>query len=430
MWNSYWSGRSRRDIPQVNYNESSGEEDEFDSPLVSPTRPPQTRAGSPVDLAVPTLCDNVDEELEAVSQVLSNVGHTHTFRRTRPQIRPDPEGTANPAKADEGKDDSQRELEEEVEEGHIVGGADSCEVSEDNQPAAMANYDQQNENDDDGAIQNARDCKLPFNKENIKLWFSLIESKMMFAGIKKQWSKRQVLVQLIPPDIHTDFIPFLQMQETEAGALAYYDFKMAIIGQFGPKQADNFDKAISRVLTGKPSELGRRILNDICPKPKPLEGCCCAATVLGIWRRSLPTAVRNAIADLDFTATTYQQVFERADNVYASNAASTPVVAAIGRAEVSAASRGRGNRGGGSGSGRGGQSGRGNRGGGAGGRGGGRGPRHEDNPPQNACKLHWKFGKKSWTCADRHNCPWRDFESPRPKDNRNISAATTMEIID
>ena len=77
MWNSYWSGRSRRELPQVNYNESS-EEEEFGSPIQSPTRPVNTRQGSPVELAVPHLNDNVDEELEQVSRVLSNVGRSHT----------------------------------------------------------------------------------------------------------------------------------------------------------------------------------------------------------------------------------------------------------------------------------------------------------------------------------------------------------------
>ena len=29
MWNNYWSGRTRRDVPQVDYHESS-EEEEFE----------------------------------------------------------------------------------------------------------------------------------------------------------------------------------------------------------------------------------------------------------------------------------------------------------------------------------------------------------------------------------------------------------------
>ena len=306
------------------------------------------------------------------------------------------------------------------------------------------NYDQQNLEDDEGAIQNARDCKLPFNKNDIKLWFSLIESKMQFAGLKKQWSKRQVLIQLIPPEYHSDFKAYLQMQETEAGADSYYQLKSAIIKQFGHKQADNFDKAISRVMTSTPSHLGRQILHDICPQTKPLTGCHCAAVVLGIWRRSLPSVVRNSIADMDFNSATYSAVFDKADSVWSSNSASITVAATLASpqaAEVAAVSnKNRNNRGGGRGRGGGNGSGRGggtNRGGAAGGQSGQggqngqgqsrRGPRHPDQPPQEACGLHWKFGKGAWTCADRHRCPWRDYESPRPRHDRNIGATEIVE---
>ena len=80
MWNNYFGGRPRRDIPRRNYNEESSEEEE--SPLQSPARPPVSRAGSPQPLAVPTLCDNVDEDLHSVSQTLKNIGHTPLFRPT------------------------------------------------------------------------------------------------------------------------------------------------------------------------------------------------------------------------------------------------------------------------------------------------------------------------------------------------------------
>ena len=128
MWG--WN-RPRRNIPEVNYNESS--EDDYDSPITSPSRPPNTRAGSPVQLAVPTLCDNVDEELEQVNQTLINIGHTHTFRNTRPVGAP------------------------ETVEGHIVGIANEVALEHQPPPAIMVvNYDQQNEADDANAISNAR----------------------------------------------------------------------------------------------------------------------------------------------------------------------------------------------------------------------------------------------------------------------------------
>ena len=153
--------------------------------------------------------------------------------------------------------------------------------------------------------------------------------------------------------------------------------------------------------------------------------------------------VRNAIADEDFTSATYKRVFDHADNVWAANSANTTVVSALSKAnptpETVAAVQGgkKGNRGG-----RGNRGGGANRGGGSanssgtargGGQSGGQGgqsrarpPRHPDGPPSRSCRTHWQFGRSAWFCADRHNCPWRDIENPRPRDNRNI----VSEIIE
>ena len=195
-------------------------------------------------------------------------------------------------------------------------------------------------------------------------------------------------------------------------------------------------------MTSTPSHLGRQILNDICPATKPLHGCHCANVVLGIWRRSLPVAVRNAIADMPFDNANYVNVFDKADAVWSSNAASTSVVAQLNKttsssneAEVAAVSRKprRGNRGGGRGGGGGNQNQTGNQQNNkpqGQGQGKGRGPRHPDGPPDGACSVHWKFGKSAWLCADRHNCPWRNYESPRPRHNRNIAATEKEENSD
>ena len=180
MWNSYWSGRTRRELPEVNYNESSEEEDDdYNSPLVSPTRPVPTRAGSPAELAVPVLNDNVDEELEAVRRTLTNVGHTHTFRGTRPETRPQPEGAdrqepENNSSSDKGKDDSQQELEEvEVIEGHVVGTAPSCQLEQGNEnqinmPDAVVNFEDENGRDGDKAIEHTRSLLIEYNPNDVK----------------------------------------------------------------------------------------------------------------------------------------------------------------------------------------------------------------------------------------------------------------------
>ena len=80
MWG--W-GRPKRDLPEINYNESSEEEEEnfqeglnFESPLhTPPQRPLPTREGSPAGQVQggPTLADNVDDELEEVAWHLHDI---------------------------------------------------------------------------------------------------------------------------------------------------------------------------------------------------------------------------------------------------------------------------------------------------------------------------------------------------------------------
>ena len=118
---------NRRNLPEVDYNESSEDEDQF----VSPLRPPATRAGSPHLLSIPTLSDNVDEELNEVSNTLRNIGHTKTFRKAQQK--------------DSASED------EEVIEGKVSGPGD-LEVKDQQQPAIMVHFDQENGDDDAGAI--------------------------------------------------------------------------------------------------------------------------------------------------------------------------------------------------------------------------------------------------------------------------------------
>ena len=250
MWNSYWSGRSRREVPQVNYNESSGEE-EFDSPLVSPQRPPASRAGSPQPLAIPTLGDNVDEELEAVSQTLRNVGHTHAFRGTCPSTsRPEPEGGNQPLDEvplvePEGGNQPQNEVplaadlepQEEVEERVKVVAAENNKVQDGNEPdndgnedepenegngdapenevVIMVNYDQKHEDDKDKAQELARTIRVEFMPNDIKFWFSQLEAEMLLAGT--QWLKKTVLQRNLPVKQKEDVKSYLSMPQDEAG---------------------------------------------------------------------------------------------------------------------------------------------------------------------------------------------------------------------
>ena len=52
----------------------------------------------------------------------------------------------------------------------MIGEPNHLKLNRENQAAIMVNYDQQNEEDDAGAIQNARDCKPQFLKSGEQFW--------------------------------------------------------------------------------------------------------------------------------------------------------------------------------------------------------------------------------------------------------------------
>ena len=158
MWP--FGGRPRRDLPPVNYTESSsesGEEDfeaglAFGSPLQSPQRPLPTREGSPQLLHHPTLNDNVDEDLEEVQWKLHDIA----------SVRDDVEELAVCLEdADLKLGEEPPEVGEVVETTGVVKGEPGeadCEVPPDpldNQEAAAAdqieamvvNFDQEDKDD-------------------------------------------------------------------------------------------------------------------------------------------------------------------------------------------------------------------------------------------------------------------------------------------
>ena len=168
------SRRPQRNLPKVDYREDSdsdtGADDTFNSVasnLSQPTTP--LSPSNPNFLLQPS----PPPTTQVLRDVASNLRVVEVVQNITP-VWPPLEST------------------EEVVEGNIIEVAENLKLSEGNnstepapvQEVRMVNYDQQNEEDDAGAIQNARDVKFPFNKNDIQLWFSLIESKMQFAGIK------------------------------------------------------------------------------------------------------------------------------------------------------------------------------------------------------------------------------------------------------
>ena len=408
MWP--WPGRPKRDIPSVNYTEGDSEGEDFDSPLTSPKAPVHTRQGSPARLAVPTLCDNVDEVLYDVSERLV-----------------------------EQLENSSRE---EVIEVNLKVASDDQELAAPNNMApAAVDFDLENENDGEKAQDLARSIKMEFEPNDIKFWFAQIEDEMTLASVKSQWLKKTVLQRNLPNKQKEDVKAYLTIPKSEAGNI-YKTIKTELIRIYSPKPQDSYKKALSRTMTGLPSQLGYQIINDICKKQNKLQGCCCPAAALAIWDMKLPVNIRAHISQKEFTPDTYKAVFEAADQVYMSSSQvsvaavsapqqldeTLPAFTSQNQPQVAAVQRGnRSNRGGrnkpqppnsssSSGTSTGGRNRNSNQ-----AQGGtkaqssqARGPRHASMPPESCCSRHYRHGADAWYCLAPLTCPWVNKCAARP----------------
>ena len=351
------------------------------------------------------------------------------------------------------------DLEEEVVEGLVVGEADTLTAKADNasdHEIMAVNFEDENLADDAQALQNA--CrsleKFCWDPHNLKFTFQKLEIKMSAVGVKKQYTKFQVLSTVIPKAVEDEVQTLLICQEAEFPANdAYKQLKTEILRIFGPRPEEAIERALSRVLVGKPSQLARALVFDLSKCKPPLSCTCCPDIILALWKRQLPGNVRAGIAHCTFSKTTFDAVVKLADDIFSANAPPSASVSAIragsqqGRPqagapavnldetqpaisypvqEVDAIRAPRGSFRGG----RGGRWNRGNR----GGRGGGqqqqqssgasapssssrhRGPKHPDLPAGEwqGCSMHYKFGKQSYFCAEPATCPWKNVFATRP----------------
>ena len=280
--------------PPINH-QSSGEEDGYESPLgneldpnelVSPHRPHQSASASPRALLRP--------DPPPVDQVLADVGQ---------RLRELPDRQQRAANRN-----AVRQAQEEAQ-----AAAEAAEA------ASMVNYDREDKEDGEKAQDLARSIKVEFMASNIKFWFAQLEDEMEMAGIGRQWLKKAVLQRNLPVKQKEDVIQYLSLQKAEVGAHIYLDIKTELIRIYAPKPQDAYNKALSRTMTGLPSQLGYKIIDDICRKPTKLDGSCCAGAALALWCNQLPVSIRAHISNSVFTKETYRTVFEAADQVFLSS---------------------------------------------------------------------------------------------------------------
>ena len=128
------------------------------------------------------------------NEQLINVSHTHTFRNTKPQLsaRPDPEGN----EVDPVEQQNHSAVgEAEVLEGHIAETPVNLKVADDNEgddssgsedgsagganvDADMADFEDENGNDGEKALEYTRTLKIEFDPAEVEFWFTQIENEM------------------------------------------------------------------------------------------------------------------------------------------------------------------------------------------------------------------------------------------------------------
>ena len=291
------------------------------------------------------------------------------------------------------------ESEDETVAGHVVGGPEGSAVKAINMPAdppVVVDFEDENGQDGEKALDYSRTLTMPFCQEDITFWFTQLENEMFTCTIRSQWMKRVVLVKNLPPKVQMDVKSLLVLKQSEAPADIYKKVKTELLRLYAPKQEENFKKALGRVMTGLPSQLGQVLINDICDKPVKLQGCCCAKAVYTLWALQLPLSVRSQIATKKFDYSTYSEVFQAADTIYLSTkstdlSASVAAIAVTAKDEVPevAAFKPKKNK------------------------------NKKDKKPkevsENCCDNHKKWADKAWFCLDPTKCPMKDKNVPRPE---------------
>ena len=221
---------------------------------------------------------------------------------------------------------------------NVVSAADSEieDILSDSQVDNMTDFDKENGTDGDKAMEKLSTVVCPFNMEDLDFWFSELEGQLEMIEIKAQWTKRMALQRLLPVEVKEEVKTLLRLSKTQAGTDIYFKIKQELLDLFGKKPEDDYNRAKNRKLgSGKPSQLGKKLIDDLCHQEKKLDKCCCPKIVWAMFQEQLPITVRNHISDMTFSKDTYKAIFAKADQVWSSNQApeppsvSRPTVAAI-----------------------------------------------------------------------------------------------------
>ena len=119
-------------------------------------------------------------------------------------------------------------------------------------------------------------------EDDLLFYFGQIEIKMAANGVKKQFTKFQVLSSIMPPHVIEEVKPLLRLSEAQfTDNDSYKQLKREILNIFGPRQEAGVERALGRVLTGQPSSLARALANDIAGGSLDCANCTASSPVCG-----------------------------------------------------------------------------------------------------------------------------------------------------
>ena len=106
--------------------------------------------------------------------------------------------------------------------------------------------------------------KLEWDDNYVGFFFNRAETRMKVAGVRKNYTKFQVLSEILPKKVQDQVKPILSLAEEEfPNKDAYLQLKEAVLRIFGPNPEAAVARAFNRVLTDKPSVLARALVNDL-----------------------------------------------------------------------------------------------------------------------------------------------------------------------
>ena len=145
-------------------------------------------------------------------------------------------GQGEPAGAPSGQDPNNLLVPEGTPDQSFVG--DQEELHHAQEPVIMT-FEEENGVDKANALSEALKtlASHKFDVDDLHFTLNQIETRMAAAGVKKQFTKLQVLATLIPPQFIKQVKPILRKTEAEFTENdAYKTLKQTIIRIFGPKK--------------------------------------------------------------------------------------------------------------------------------------------------------------------------------------------------